>query len=127
QMSIAAAATLTKVSAAMPRISVEIAPDPTSRLKPNRVLPAVSKPLSVRFSDRPADAELTAVRTFQEPLVPIGGHASAAENRALADAIVAFASQGDPEQTADLSDFLNRFPQSRWRASLLANLGAVWR
>ncbi len=101
--------------------------DPTSHIQPNRTLPKAAHALGLHFSDPPSDAELSALHVFREPLLPIGAPTSASENRAFAYAIKAFAENGDPERTDGLSNFLNQFPGSSWRASLLANLGAIWR
>ncbi len=102
-------------------------PDPASQVKPNRTLPKTDRAPGLHFSDSPSDAELSAFHVFREPLIPVGAPTSASENRALADAIKAFVSRGDPDQTDDLTNFLNQFPGSSWQASLLANLGAIWR
>jgi hypothetical protein len=75
----------------------------------------------------PTDAEISRARVFSEPLVPIGGRTTGQENTDLADAVTAFLRQGDPEQTAPIVAFLNEHPRSAWRASLLTNLGAVYR
>jgi hypothetical protein len=109
------------------RVSVKVPFDPTAKLKPNRALPKIDNASGLHLSDNPSDAELSALHVFREPLIPIGGSTSAPENRALADAITAYAGKGDPEQTDDLTNFFNQFPGSSWEASLLANLGAVWR
>ncbi len=116
-----APAQMTRVSAANP------SPDPTSQLKPNRTLPKTDRAPGLHFSDSPSDAELSDLHVFREPLIPVGAPTSASENRALADAIEEFVRRGDPEQTDALTNFLNQFPGSSWRASLLANLGAIWR
>ena len=87
----------------------------------------MSRPSAVHFSSNPTDGELGAARIFREPLIPLGGVASASENRALAETLEDFATRNDPEATDRFTSFLNQFPGSPWRASLLANLGAIWR
>ena len=79
------------------------------------------------FSKDPKDSEFASVHVFSEPLLPIGGKTSPAENKALAKAITAFSKAANPEQTEPLTGFLDHFPSSSWRASLLANLGIIYR
>jgi RHS repeat-associated protein len=101
--------------------------DATSGVKPNRTLPAITPVGSVQLSETPSDAELFAAHIFLEPLVPVGSKTSPATNQALASAIKAFLQSSDLEQTGPLTSFLSQFPHSAWRASLLANLGAIYR
>jgi RHS repeat-associated protein len=108
-------------------VPAKLPPDPTSRLKPNRTLPKMDHAPGLHFSDSPSDAEVSSIHVFREPLLPMGARTLASENRAFADAIIAYTRKGDPEQTDDLTNFLNQYPGSSWRPSLLANLGAVWR
>jgi RHS repeat-associated protein len=82
---------------------------------------------SVEFPVDPTDADIFRARVFEEPLVPIGGVGSAEENRALAAAISTYLNQGGSEETAPLEAFLATHPDSVWRASLLTDLGIVYR
>lgn len=111
---------------AIPTKSV-LLPDSTAKVKVNHKLPVVTPPKPFVFSSKPRDEEFAASQVFAEPLIPIGGKTNPTENKTLAAAITAFAKAADPEQTHGLSEFLHRFPQSAWRASLLANLGTVYR
>lgn len=113
----------------LPAVSVEKAStvDLTSKIKPNRTLPKIDGQSRWNISQNPSAAELSALHVFQEPLIPVGAATSAAENKALAEAIRAFVERKDPEQTDTVTSFLNQFPGSSWRAALLANLGAIWR
>lgn len=99
--------------------------DPTLGVKVNRTVPDVATPTGLSFSDAPSDSEISSVRVFAERLVPIG-RTDSAENKALAAAITAFAHAANPEETDLLTQHLEHFPQSPWRASLLANLGAIY-
>lgn len=72
------------------------------------------------------DEELSRARIFSEPLVPMPWGTSSAENAALARAIVTYRDTRRSESVAPLLAFLQRFPQSAWRPSLLANLGTVY-
>jgi len=101
--------------------------DPTAKVKVNHTLPALTPPKPLGFSSKARDEEFAASHVFAEPLIPVGGKTNPTENKALAAVITAFTKAADPEQTHRLSEFLHRFAQSAWRASLLANLGTVYR
>ena len=63
-----------------------------SPVQVNRSIPKVDPPrLALEFSANPTEAEFFRSRVFAEPLVPIGGKPSAAENAALAKALVGHA------------------------------------
>ncbi len=104
-----------------------VSPDPTKAIKVNRKIPKVTPPKALAFSKEPKDSEFAAIHVFSEPLVPIDGATTAVENKALAKAIVAFHEAANPEQTEPVTAFLEKFPNSPWRASLLANLGTIYR
>jgi YD repeat-containing protein len=101
--------------------------DPTKGVKINRTVPTVAPPTALSFSNQPKDSEFETIHVFLEPLLPIGGKTSAAENKAFANAITAFSAGANPERTEALTCFLEQFPSSPWRASLLANLGTIYR
>lgn len=105
------------------------APATPAPVKVNRTVPAVAKQAApLTFSAAPTDAEFLTVRIFAEPLLPMGKEKSIPEeNRALADAILAFAANPDPDNTAPLKQFLATHPKSVWRVSLLTNLGLIQR
>lgn len=93
----------------------------------NRTVPRVTPPPAFpQFSAQPSEAEITRARVFSEPLVPLGATVPT-ENAALAEAITAYLKTGQSEMVAPFRAFLVRFPGSAWRASLLANLGVVYR
>jgi hypothetical protein len=114
-------------SHSIPLTKSALPPDPTAKVKVNHKLPVVTPPKPFVFSSEPRDEEFAASHLFAEPLIPVGGKTNPTENKALAAAITAFVKAANPEQTHRLSEFLDRFPQSTWRASLLANLGTVYR
>jgi RHS repeat-associated protein len=90
--------------------------------------PNVTPPSVVpRFSVPVTDKQIFNARVFEEPLVPIGPPTTVAENAALAGALTAYAQAAVPETVAPFLGFLTRFPASSWRASLLMNLGLVYR
>jgi RHS repeat-associated protein len=60
---------------------------------------------------------------FQEPLVSIGGEPSAQENADLATALLGYAKRSGPDDFASLTGFLEKYPNSSWRAALLTSLG----
>ena len=93
----------------------------------NRTVPQVTAPVLLpSFSVEPSDLEITRARVFVEPLVPVGA-TSLAENIALARALMAYIQTGGAEDGRSLEAFLREYPDSAWRASLLANLGALYR
>ena len=94
----------------------------------NRTVPTVTPaPLSPRFSASPTDTELFRARVFEEPMIPLDGTAIAAENRALVDALLQYLALGGRDAVEPLRAFLSAHPTSRWRASLLTNMGLVYR
>jgi RHS repeat-associated protein len=89
---------------------------------PNR--PTAQPPkVGLHFSAAPAPVEFFNARVFDEPLVPIGGEPSLAENAALAAALREYAQRGGPDDFSALTSFLERYPRSPWRAALLTGLG----
>jgi RHS repeat-associated protein len=93
-------------------------------VKVNRTVPKVSPPSSgLQFSAQATAQEISRARLFEEPLVPIGGEPGVEENTALAAALVGYAKRGEPDDFTSLTDFLEKHPQSPWRAALLTVLG----
>lgn len=72
-----------------------------------------------------ASAERAALKLFSEPLVPLGALPSEAESRALLHALETCPSR-NAEPYLPLSEFLDRYPHSPYKASLLANLGRAY-
>jgi RHS repeat-associated protein len=124
---VAAVASVSGDAKTVPLNKTVAAIDPTLGVKVNRTLPVVTTPKALSFSDEPTDAEFFNNRVFPEPLIPVGGKRDADENRALALAITNFSKAANAEDTDLLTAHLVRFPNSPWRASLLANLGAIYR
>src|ERR1700678_2961760 len=81
---------------------------------------------ALRFSAQPTDAEISNARVFDEPLLPIEGESTPAENRALADALTSYANRTNLDDFSALTGFLSRFSQSSWSASLLLHLGTEY-
>jgi hypothetical protein len=77
----------------------------------------------MEFSATPTVQEIFRARVFEEPLVPIGGEPTAAENAALAAALLGYAKRSGPDDFSSLTAFLEKHPQSPWRAALLTDLG----
>ncbi|TAK27045.1 MAG: hypothetical protein EPO40_18905 [Myxococcaceae bacterium] len=84
-------------------------------------------PQTFGLPTEPTDQELRQASFFHEPLVSIGGASEDGENRALARAIRTDLERGDPYATDALDEFVRTHPQSHWRASLLTNLGLLYR
>src|SRR5713101_7454214 len=124
---LSAVAAATASESPKPTNNPVIPPDLTKGTKVNRTVPKVEPAKRLSFSKDPKDSEFAAIHVFSEPLLPIGGATTPAENKAFAKAINAFAQAANLEQTKPLTDFLDQFPRSAWRCSLLANLGAIYR
>ncbi len=102
-------------------------PPTPAPVKVNRTVPRVEPPaLRPRFSEPPTDLEIFRARVFEEPLVPTST-TNPAENQALAQAVLAYLEAGRREDVGALEAFLEKHPASGWRASLLTNLGVVYR
>ena len=98
------------------------------RMAPSRT-PSQVKPPSLipNFSENPSDVELFNAHVFGLPLVLVGGQTSSDENKALARTIVGFVRRTNYENVETLTTFLDQHPNSPWRASLLFNLGKIYR
>jgi RHS repeat-associated protein len=81
---------------------------------------------SLRFPANPTPQDIFCARGFEEPFVPIGAEPTAAENAALADALVSYRKDFDPDDFSSLTDFLDDQPNSPWRLALLTNLGIAY-
>ncbi len=95
-----------------------------SPVTPNRTVPQVEPPRTgLDFSASPTPQELFRARVFAEPLVPVGGEPSAAENAALATALLGYAQRSGPDDFSSLTGFLQSHPNSPWTAALLTDTG----
>lgn len=63
------------------------------------------------------------MRVFEEPLLPLGPEPASEENAELKAALEHFRARKAPDDFSRLTDFLARYPQSSWNASLLNGLG----
>ncbi|MEJ0000929.1 MAG: cysteine peptidase family C39 domain-containing protein [Verrucomicrobiota bacterium] len=81
----------------------------------------------VSFSENPTDAEISKKQLLAEPLLPIGGQTTAAENKDLAAALTAFTKRAVRDDYTSLEDFVAAHPKSAWDISLLTDLGALYR
>jgi YD repeat-containing protein len=87
-------------------------------------------PATLTFSRFTTDEEIANARVLPGPLLPLplsGGFSSFTENRALAHSLLAYHRSGDPDDTSPLTRFLDEHPGSRYEASLLTNLGVLYR
>ncbi len=85
--------------------------------------------LGLNFSNPPLDTEFLRVGLFSEPLIPVG-KTNTEENRDLAKALVAYRNTSEThidEAINPLLNFLQKYPESVWKPSLLLNLGMVYR
>jgi hypothetical protein len=93
----------------------------------NRTVSNVQRPpANASFSDSPTDGEISRAHIFTEPLVPTG-QTTAEENKALALALQDFLRRSASDEVSALTHFLDQFPGSPWRVSLLTDLGIVYR
>jgi len=93
----------------------------------NRTVPDVQPPPDfATFSEAPSDEEIFRARVFAEPLIA-DGQTTPAENKALAAALTSFLKRTSNDEVAPLVSFLDEFPASPWRVSLLTDLGMVYR
>jgi len=91
---------------------------------PNHTVPNVSPPKGqLEFPARPTAEDFFRSHAFSEPLVPVGSQTSAAENAALAAALLSYSQRTSPDDFSSLTAFLEQHPGSAWRASLLTDLG----
>jgi RHS repeat-associated protein len=101
---------------------------PAPDVKVNRRVPRVKAvPAYPELGANPTSEMLTRARIFSEPLLPVGGSPSADENRALGTAVLAFLRGGDLDATEPLEAFLVAHSDTPWNASLLMNLGLVYK
>lgn len=97
---------------------------PVPSVKVNKTVPRVEPPSNgLAFSANPTAQELFRAQIFEEPLVPVGGEPTAAENDALAAALLGYAKRSGPDDFSSLTGFLERHPKSPWNAALLTGLG----
>ena len=98
------------------------------KLTPNRTMPQVKPPsLTPEFSASPSDTEFFHAHLFSLPLMPLGAKTSVEENRTLAQALLVFAKRSNHDDASAIKSFLDENPHSAWRASLLYNLGKMYR
>ena len=98
-------------------------PSPPNHTPPN-VAPPPAYPV---FSAQPTTAEISRARVFDEPLVPILVSPSPQDNRALAQAIVAYLHGNGGEETQAFETYLEAHATTPWRASVLTGLGVIYR
>lgn len=83
------------------------------------------KPAVLNFSETPSDLDISTARVFVEPLIATQGESNAGENQALAKALRTFVSGKKADAISPLEKFIQKYPESRWRASLELNLGIL--
>jgi RHS repeat-associated protein len=80
----------------------------------------------VAAAAQPATQEISRLRIFEEPLVPIGGEPSPLENAALSVALREYSKRKSPDDFSSLTGFVEKHPQSAWNAALLTSLGTEY-
>ena len=111
-------------------VSTRGADQPAAASVPNRsrpkASPAPNAPNPLPFSASPTTLELFRARVFEEPLVPIEGEPSVAENADLAAALSGYAHRSGRDDFSSLTGYLDQHPASVWRAALLTGLGSEY-
>ncbi len=107
---------------AMPPLPIGLMPPPPPPLVLTNPPPGPLRQFS-SFSALPTTKEIINARVFDEPLITCDGSPSQAENTALANALVAFASRTSSDDFSALENFLDNDPNEHWYASVLFNLG----
>ena len=79
--------------------------------------------VEVRLLANPTVADIRSVHVFREPLLPVGGVPTTAENNALAGALIAFSRRGDGDDISAFDAYLRAHADSPWIVSLQTNLG----
>jgi len=91
---------------------------------------STSQPSAVQtatvLSSSPSVTELFVHSGLPEAPVPIGGTPSEPDNRAFAAALKQFAVHSSPDDISALAAYLEAYPQSPWRISVLTNLGLMY-
>jgi YD repeat-containing protein len=88
-----------------------------------RASPATAAKTGLEFSAAPTAEEIFRARVFEEPLVPVGGEPTAADNSAMAAALVGYSHRSGPDDFSSLTTFLDQHTASVWRMALLTGLG----
>jgi RHS repeat-associated protein len=97
-------------------------------VKVNKTKPKVTRPSPIpTFSNPATDQEIFASHAFLEPLVPAGAKSTPAENKQMAQAILAYIKGKDRDDVSAFNQFLQANPKSVWRGALLTNLGIIYR
>jgi RHS repeat-associated protein len=81
----------------------------------------------LHLPSNPTDQDLSGVLISEEPLVLIGNPTTPSEDQDLVDALTAYSRTRDKENVVALTSFLRSYPQSGWKASILTNLGLIYR
>lgn len=82
---------------------------------------------STAVNDSVSITAISHIKAFEEPLQPIGGVPTLAENKALWQALVAYQRGGSAESVVPIVSYLETYPGSSWNASLLLDLGLTYR
>src|SRR5260221_403194 len=73
-------------------------------VKVNRTVPKVEPPKTgLEFAATPTTQELFRARIFEEPLVPVGGEPTVAENADLAAALLGYSKRSGPDDFSSLT------------------------
>lgn len=127
---------LVATTAAANELSIDAAPIPGTLIPAvaavapgnrNVLPPPAGNAALPRFSDPPTTEELKRARVFEEFLLPMGAKPTTEENAALARALLTHLARTETDDFSALETFLNASKGSAWEASLLVNLGLLYR
>ncbi len=113
----------------LPKSGPASKPTPAPRLMTiDRPTPlAAVHPLTPAFSSPPTDSEIARSQVFSRPLLKTTSDFNPEENRALAEALTAYAKASELDETGGFEAFLKDYPNSGWQLSVLAEVGLIQR
>jgi RHS repeat-associated protein len=115
-------------AASLPQGAPTVARTVAQEIAVNRTIPKTTAATQFpHFSSEPTDNEISAARVFEEPLIPTKGQPDKAENLALSLALNAYLHRESNDNVSAITQFLTAYPTSRWRASILLDMGIVYR
>jgi YD repeat-containing protein len=102
-------------------------PPPAPKVTVNHTVPHVQPPSTdFSFSANPSDMDIMRAHIFAGQLVPTKA-GSPAEDRDLAQALTTFMQRTNHDDFSAIAGFLDNYPHSVWRVSLLTDLGLAYR
>ncbi len=79
---------------------------------------------TIGLSKTSLEQEISSLRLFEEPLIPIGGSPTEEETKALVDALSSY--KASAADFGPLENFLSLYPSSPWKGAILTNIGFAY-